>query len=290
MTVARILFLAKYRVPHACMALQFDRFLEGIDRTCICSPVPKEELWPIFERYNIDTKNFDYCPDSEIFERYPQIDHWVFDDDYRGWWLRQQAIKLSFLDYLSYDVMLMQDPDTFMVEPYRCYDNGTLNYMVLENTKHSYGYYKVLENALGIHRQTPHCFVTEFVPVLKEDITALRLTLEERNQRHWLDAIIENVPLEPTMEPWAREGNFIRWFSEYEFVGNWAMSRHPVNLQFQRRFEYDSLDKLQNFDPTKFNCFADAVPDLSLSLQFDWDKGITKDFEHYMAVINSRIS
>ena len=134
MTVARILFLAKYRVPHACFALQWDHNLEGVDYTIVSSPVPKEELWPVFHKYGIDTTNFEYLPDSVIYERYPEINNWVFPDDYRGWWLRQQALKLSVLDHVQEEVMLMHDPDTFMIEPYRCYHDGKLNLLALMNT------------------------------------------------------------------------------------------------------------------------------------------------------------
>ena len=55
MTSAKILYLARYRMPHAIMSLQpeFTKHLIGVDRTCIASPVPKEELWPVFEKYGI---------------------------------------------------------------------------------------------------------------------------------------------------------------------------------------------------------------------------------------------
>jgi hypothetical protein len=290
MTTARVLFLAKYRVPHACMSLQFDHFLEGIDVTVIASPLPKSVLWSIFKKYNIDTTTFEYVSDHEVLPLYPQIENWLFNDDYRGPWLRQQAIKLSFLDHLNYDVMLMQDPDTFLIEPYRCYNNGRLNCMVLPNERHSYGYYKVLENALGITRQTEHCFVTEFVPVLKDDITAMKHTLEQRHNKHWLDAIIDNVPLENTIPPWQRyEGEQIRWFSEYEFVGNWAMSRHEIDFTFQRRFEYNTMEGLRNLT-RDYNSVADAVPDLSLSLQYDWDSNQVVDFDYYMDIVTQRLN
>ena len=84
MTVARVVFLARYRVPHACLSMQFDHMLEGIDRTVIASPVPKDELWPVFERYGIDTAHFDYLPDEEVLPLYPQIENWVIPGDYRG--------------------------------------------------------------------------------------------------------------------------------------------------------------------------------------------------------------
>ena len=110
--VTRLLFLARYRIPHACMSLQFDRFLEGVDKTIVASPVPKQEIWTVFERYGIDTSKFDYVSDQEVLPLYPEVEHWVFPNDYRVTWLRQQAVKLAFLDYLDAEVMLMHDPDT----------------------------------------------------------------------------------------------------------------------------------------------------------------------------------
>jgi hypothetical protein len=286
MTVARVVFLARYRVPHACMSMQFDHMLEGIDRTVIASPVPKEELWPIFASYNIDTTHFDYLPDAEVLPHYPQIENWVIEGDYRGWWLRQQAVKLSVLDYLKDEVVLLTDPDTFMVEPYRCYNDGRLNYLILPDTTHG-SYNGMMESIVGIPRQTPHCFITEFVPCHRDDWGSLKETLEQRHNKHFLDAMIDSCPGMPTVPPWGN-GNIIKWFSEYELLGNWATHRHEVDFQEQHRFEYDSLDKLGNFTHD-FNCFADAVPDLSMSLQLDWATGTIKDFDYYLDQIKSKL-
>jgi hypothetical protein len=287
MSVVRIVFLARYRIPHACVTMQFDHYLKGIDQTVIATTVPKEELWPIFERHGIDTKNLYYINDQEIYDRYPEVNHWVFADDYRGWWLRQQAIKLAYLDYLDYDVALMHDPDTFMVEPYCCWENNQLNMLVLPNTTHD-SYQGVMESVLGISRQTQHCFVTELVAVVKQDWTTLKNTLENRYQQAFLDAIIDHVPGMPTVPPWGT-GNLIKWFSEYEFLGNWAMTQRPINFVEQRRFEYDSLDKIKNFTP-EYNCFADAVPDLSMSLQMDWERGCVVNFDYYVNLIQGVIT
>jgi hypothetical protein len=286
MTVARVVFLARYRIPHACLAMQFDHNLVGVDRTVISSPVPKDELWSIFAKYNIDTTDFAYLPDSAILNEYPEIDHWIFADDYRGKWLWQQALKLAVRDYLDDEVVLMHDPDTFMVGPYECYRDGRLNYLILSNTTHD-SYRGVLESVVGIERQTPHCFVTELVPVHKDDWQALKTLLETKHNKWFLDAIIDAVPGMPTVPPWGT-GNIIKWFSEYELLGNWAMYRHEVDTQEQRRFEYDSLDKLGDFT-RDYNCFADAVPDLSLSLHWDHTTQTVRDFDHYLNTIKSRL-
>jgi hypothetical protein len=279
MSIIRIVFLARYRIPHACLTMQFDHYLEDIDCTIIATPVPKQELWPIFESHGIDTSRFDYVNDSVIYEHYPEVNHWVIEGDYRGWWLRQQAIKLAYLDYLDYDVAVMHDPDTFMVESYRCWKDDQLNMLILPDTTHN-SYDRVLPAVLGMPRQTAHCFVTELVAVVKQDWMALRHTLEQRHQRHFLDAIIDHVPGMPTVPPWGH-GEEIKWFSEYEFLGNWAMHCRTVQFQEQRRFEYNSLDKIGDFT-SDYNCFADAIPDLSLSLQMDWNTGKVINFDHYL--------
>jgi hypothetical protein len=291
MTVSRLLFLAKYRVPHALFSMQWDHNIQGIDRTIVCSPVPRDDLWRAFDAYRIDTSRFEYINDAEIFSQYPQVQNWVFDGDYRGWWLRQQAIKLSYLDKIQDDVMLMWDPDTFMVEPYRCYDpdTDTVNMMTLLNTTQG-SYEGVFEAITGIPRTTPHCFVTELVPVRGRDFSALKSLLGQRwPNQHWLDAIIDAVPGMPTIPPWGN-GNIIKWFSEYEFVGNWAVHCGNVAYHDQRRFEYDNLNKLTQLDPTQFNAVCDAVPDLSLSMQFDWENYTVPDFERYRDMVLSALT
>jgi hypothetical protein len=291
MTSAKIVYLARYRVPHAVMALQpeFSKHLIGVDRTCIASPVPKEELWSVFEKYGIDTTNFDYAPDSEIYRLYPEVNNWVFTDDYRGWWLRQQAIKMAFLDYLDYDLMVMNDPDCILIRDYEPFKNGKLNYMVLENQRHSWGYYETIKNALGIERQTPHCFISEYVPVLKQDITDLRLFLEQRHHSKWLDAIVDNCPGEATVPPWGK-GELIRWLSEYEFLGNWTMSRREITTEPQRRYMYDDMYKIGSFDPDYHTAICDAVPDLSRSVHIDWDKKEIENFDQWMDMIRQQIA
>jgi hypothetical protein len=291
MTSAKILYLARYRVPHAIMSLQpeFTQYLKGVDRTCIASPVPKEELWPIFEKYGIDTSTFDYAPDSEIYRLYPQVNNWVFSDDYRGYWLRQQALKLAFLDYLDYDLMVMNDPDCILIRDYWPMKDGVLNYMVLENERHSWGYYQTIKNAMGFDRLTPHCFISEYVPVLKQDITDLRLFLEKQHGTHWLDALIDACPGEPTVPPWGK-GEMIRWLSEYEIIGNWTMSRRSITTEPQRRYMYDDMSKIGGFDPDYHTAVCDAVPELHRSVQFDWDRKEIVDFQRWMDMIKETLA
>lgn len=285
MTVSRILFLARYRVPHACMAMQFDHNLVGVDRTIIATPMTRDELEPVWANHNIDSSRFSYLSDNVIYQRYPEVNNWVFPDDYRGWWLRQQAIKLAYLDMINDDVMLMHDADTFMTEPYACFVNGEFNMLMLPNTRQE-SYNGVFEAITGLPHQSPHCFVTELCAVRKLDFVCLKHHIEQRwPGKKWLDAIIDAVPGMPTVPPWGT-GNIIKWFSEYELLGNWAVHRGNINYTEQRRYEYDALHKIADFTKD-FNAYCDAVPDLSLSLQMDWDTLTIKNFDHYLNIINN---
>lgn len=280
MTVARVLFLAKYRVPHAAFALQFDHFLQGIDRTIIASPLSRSELEPVWSKYNIDSSKFEYVNDSAIYDKYPEVNNWVFPDDYRGWWLRQQAIKLAYLDYLDFDIALMHDADTFMTKSYQCYNKGVLNLLCLPDTTQG-SYNGVFEAITGIPHPSPHCFVTELCAVRKTDFLELKKFLQQRwPDKKWLDAIINAVPGMPTVPPWGT-GNIIKWFSEYELLGNWAVIQGNVTYQAQQRYEYSNLDLIDKFSP-EHNSVCDAIPDLSLSMQLNWDTLEIPKFDQYL--------
>jgi hypothetical protein len=59
-------------------------------------------------------------------------------------------------------------------------------------------------------------------------------------------------------------------------------------MQAQRRFEYDNLHKLANFS-TEYNAVCDAVPDLSLSMQINWDTLVIPDFERYVDILKEKL-
>lgn len=259
MKIARALFIAAYRIPHACLSLQFDHYIKAIDQTYIFTNCDIDWLDKILKKY-VNTDNFIYVHDREMDAKYPTIrPNWFVNNDYRGSWLYQQALKLASVDYIDADCVLIQDPDTFSIVPYNCYENSKLKYFILPNTTHSYGYYKVLD-CLGIKRQTPHCFVTEFTPMLKEDWFSMKYQLTNSNRCDPFDAIINSVPVEPL--------DGLKWFSEYEFIGNWAMSRREITMVEQRRFQYKNLDELDNLTKD-YNCVCDAIPNLNNSLLLD---------------------
>jgi hypothetical protein len=285
--ITRLIFCAPYRIPVATVSLQFDHNLLGVTRNIIVSPVNTQDLFRYLSRHGIDTNRFEHLPDQDLIDLYPEIDHWVFEGDYRNNWLKQQAIKIAALDYVDYQTALIHDPDTWMIEPYQPLDTqGQPTMMVQENVTEG-SYDNVLPSVLGIERQTPHCFVTEFLPVIKQDWISLKHFLEQRHQRHFLDAIIDNVPGVDTID-----GSIsLKWFSEYEFLGNWTMTQRPVNFMFQRRFSFQCVEDLLDLDPVTYNSICDQSPGYQLTLGFDdWHTGNIPNRAKFIQLLQQHFS
>ena len=278
---ARAVFVGGYRMGHAIMSFQFDHFLEGIDKTYIISNISEHHYRATLEKYVDDPSRFIYVNDQELIDAYPEILHWDQPGDYRGTWLRQQALKIACLDYFNEESFLIQDPDTFAIRPYKCFDGKTPNFFVLPNTTHSPGYYSVIEDSLGINRQTTDCFITEFLPFLKEDWVAMRQQIEQKHNKHFLDAIIDSCQREA-------ETNLI-WFSEYELLGNYALTRRNIDTTVQHRCEIRNIGDLSKLNSVDYNCYVDACPNLDDSILFEFVSNTVINFDKIYNDIASRI-
>jgi hypothetical protein len=267
MSITRILPIGGQRFGNACLTLQFDGFLPEFERTVIISPLNGERVENIFKKYHINTENFQFFSDSEIIEKYPDINYWNLEYDYRSGWLQQQALKLSCLDMLNSTKFLIQDADSFSVENYEPFDDNKLNFFYLPNTSHASGYYEAFRNATGYERQTSHCFVCDMMPVLKSSWIDLTNLLGDR----WLVKLIDSTP-------WDYVAN-VKWFSEYEFLANWQIAtRQYFNLTEQRRFEVKNAEQIMHRDfPPNFNFISDKTRD-TLPLDFAADDVL--NFEH----------
>ena len=278
MKVARALFVAHYRIPHTCLSLQFDHYIQGIDETYIFTNCENTDDNPFLDRVlskYLDTSQYKYVFDGEMDSLYPSVRNWWIPGDYRNSWLYQQALKLASLDYIDADVILIQDPDTFCINPYNLWEGDLLKYFILPNETHSPAYYQTLVNALGIERQVPHSFVTEFMPVYKEDWLSLKHALIERNNCDPFDAIINNVPEDPDSVPTPN----IKWFSEYELLGNWIMTQRDVALMEQKRYTYTHIDNIADCSADEYNCICDACPNLEDSIVFDNNEEVITNFD-----------
>lgn len=275
------MFVGGYRMGHALMAFQFDHFLEGIDCTYIVTNIAEKHYQASLRKYGLDANRFQYVNDRDLIDAYPEILNWDQPGDYRGTWLRQQALKIASLDYFDYETILIQDPDTFAIQPYRCFDGQVPNFFVLPNITHSNGYYWAIEKGLGIKRQTKDCFVSEFMPFLKQDWHTMRSLLETRHSKSFLDGIIDNCQRE--------SGTNLIWFSEYEYLANYVMTQRPITTTVQKRFEIRKLADIENINSHEYNCYVDACPSLDDSILFEFTTNTVVDFDQIYQSISSRI-
>ena len=213
-----------------------------------------QRLDAVFQKYRINTSNFVYYNDQDIIDRYPQVAHWNLTGETRGAWLQQQAIKLAAIDMIDAEQLLIHDPDSFCIKPYEPFVNGELNLFYLPNTRHANGYYEAFTNATGFARQTEHCFVCDMMPVRKQDWVGLKSFLQNKFSAHWLDTLIDCTP-------WDYVQN-LKWFSEYEFLGNWHLANNKYyQLTQQHRYEIKNIEQLTHHTwPAECNFVSEKNP------------------------------
>ena len=56
------------------------------------------------------------------------------------------------------------------------------------------------------------------------------------------------------------------------------MTQRPVEMLEQKRFQYKTLDELDNLT-NDYNCVCDAIPKLDDSILLDWNTGTIIDFD-----------
>lgn len=270
MKIVRALFIGGYRIKNACISLHFDHYLQGIDETYVFTDHKQtDDIKNILTNQGHDVSAFKFVHDRELLTLFPTISNWHLEGDPRGGWLYQQALKLAAFEYIDADIILIQDPDTFCIEPYSCYEDGMLNYFVLPNVTEAPAYYDVLQPLLGIERQTPDSFVSEFAPMFKEDWVAMRNTVEQRTGKDVFTGILDAIP--------AYDFDGLKWFSEYEFMGNWVMATRGTKTTVQNRFECHTIDKLDNLT-TDYNCVCDYIDEYA----YNWGTGTVTHYAEIM--------
>lgn len=265
----RLFFVASSRIADSILTLKFDHFLDPQpDQTYICFGPGKGrkpiDLLEIYRKHGIDTSNMTVITDQQLMDQnsLPGFDYYKFSG-----WIAQQFFKLLALDQVNSDRVLIQDCDTFSLTPYQYFDGSTPRYYVIENTTHSLEYYQYVKKFTGLERQTSHCFVTEFMPVLKKDWVSLKNHIEQTYGCNWLLAMEQVFSADVNLNP---NNSSPIWFSEYELLGNLGLQKNPnAGFQFQNRLSiYDDTTvywkehadhytveeflKLDNID--KFNC------------------------------------
>lgn len=249
--ITRIITVGDQRLGNVILSLHFDHFLQPRpDRTIIITSLASEHVQAVLANY-FPNNNIEVFSDSFFEQRYWSLKFWQDQGNLRGSWLKQQALKLIALDYFESEIFLLQDPDTFMIAPYHYVSAESLNLFVLPDTTQSQEYYNVLPKVLGINRQVQDSFVTDIMPVYKQDWLECAQTIAQMTRGYWLEQIINSV--EP--EPFGKYKQ-VKWFSEYEFLGNWSFHRRAVNTRAQKRFEFNDVEKLTDLD-SNFDCVCD---------------------------------
>jgi hypothetical protein len=231
----RLFFVAGTRIADSILTLKFDHFLAPQpDQTYICFGGAKTiDLLKIYQDHGIDTSNMKVINDNQLIAQSPNPEF-----DYRkfGGWITQQFFKLIALDQVDSDRVLIQDCDTFSLSPYQYFNGSNPRYYVIENTTQSLEYYQYVKKFTGKERQTNHCFVTEFMPVLKKDWVALKDQIEQIHGCNWLLAFDQIFSAD-----FSNKIDQI-WFSEYELLGNLGLQKNTdADFQFQHRISlYDN--------------------------------------------------
>jgi hypothetical protein len=230
----RLFFVASARIADSILTLKFDHLLDPRpNRTYIHfgshEPI---DLLKIYQDHGIDTSDMEVVYDHQLMSRGPiqDFDYHNFGYYKFGGWITQQFFKLMALDQVDCDRVLIQDCDTFSLTPYQYFDGSTPRYYVIENTAQSQSYYQYVKKFTGQERQTDHCFVTEFMPVLKKDWVALKNQIEHTHGCHWLLAMSQVFSADLKLKTDAI------WFSEYEMLGNLGLQKNPnAEFEFQHR-------------------------------------------------------
>lgn len=226
----RAVFMHNSRLADLVLTLKFDRNLIPLPDYTIIYYGPHDatvDYLAVLNDYDIDCSALEIVPDWHLWGSEPlPIDLYRY-----GGWIAQQLIKLMAVDHLChrYDLILIQDCDTFNIKPYHWVDNDNrLQLYALFDTSQSPEYYSYVEQFTGQPRQTQHCLVSEFMPISKQSWFGLKAYLE-RGGQNWLKTFDM---------AFSQNTNEQIWFSEYELLGNWNLWQdQSVSIIEQKRFE-----------------------------------------------------
>ena len=201
--ITRIMTVGPGRIYEAACALCFDHNLyPKIDKTVIVAPFGSSHILEIFDKFNINI-NLEFVHDQDLIES-AALDDWVSDT-----WYLQQALKLALLDQLPGEKFLIQDSDVFALKPYRYFVANTPTLRVEDVwNDHHYIYEKYINLLTGFSRPHNFSFVTEFMPVTKNDWEYCKRVILEHTNLPWNQAI-----------PNLNKFDDSKWFSEYELLG-----------------------------------------------------------------------
>lgn len=265
MKICRAIFVNADRISDLILTLKFDQFLSPcpIPTHIFYGPWdPEVSIQNAMHRHKIDSQNFEIYRDQELFvSNPPSIDIYQF-----GGWISQQLLKFIVVDRLDYDVLLIQDCDTFCIEPYRWWtapDQLTMYYLTDRPLERNYD--EFVKTITGQPGQAGHPLMSEFMPVMKKHWQDLKTKIERDFAMDWLAALHQMFCQQPVGPQIA--------FSEYEVLGNWNLLCHPfVQLQEQKRFNLTPNWRNRIKELATCNCIANngSVPLDQVSVTAEW--------------------
>ena len=226
--MTRLMFVATYnkfdwganatRLQDAALSLMFDDFLyPKFNETIIYYGPdnfgfdPKQYL----EDLGISISNISFLPDQELLDLAGIYTNII---DFRPS-IKQQLIKLIALDQCQAPVTMIQDCDIFAIKPYYWYQNGQVNLYHIANTSNYPEWYRYVEKFTGSPRVDTHCYMSEFLPITRQDWLGLRTKIELDFQAHWLTAITNQFRQD------LAQGHELE-FSEFELLANWILQQN----------------------------------------------------------------
>lgn len=253
----RLFFVGSERIAESIITLNFDRFITPkISQTYLYFGVtpPPDNLLDIYQNFGIDVSNITVIHDYEIMCKYSKdIDFYEF-----GGWITQQLIKLMAVDQCQSDQILIQDCDNFRIQSTNFFVNNIPTPLIKPKGTHwqSGQAQEYLFKFTGTRKETDNCYVTEFMPLTKDNWRSIKHDIESRYNLSWLDAMITQFKNDSAFFPQIR-------FSEYELIGHYL---HNKNL---------------SLPGNKHNCYYLGHQDLD---EFTTSRTLSKNLLDFAAV------
>lgn len=225
------------RIAEAMVTLSFDyRLNPSPDHTILISPYTEQEFCVLFDRFNVEYKNFTVVHD-DYFKQYYDLEQW--------WtlpWYRQQALKFCALDHYDSDWFLIQDCDLVLLKPYDIFVNGKINFK-LEDFWNPYQkiYCDMAEQITGLKQVLPGSTVNEILACGKQDWLGLKNIIENKHSRSFWEVIPKIRPFEE-----------LQWLSEYELLAMY-ITNHRDQWQYFTSISQPPIRSWEDFYQTEWN-------------------------------------
>ncbi len=160
-----------------------------------------------------------------IKKRVKQIDP-ELQDRVRPGWYYQQFLKMSFSGICEGDYYMSWDMDTVPLRTLSPFDNDGKPFFDMKS-EHNPGYFKTIENLLGLEKKTEGSFISEHMVFAKDYMKELIEAIESSTaggQTYW-ERVIGLID----------DDYLALGFSEFETYGTFVTEKHP-NAYERRSF------------------------------------------------------